>query len=59
MYVSDMWCRKYCSSPQPSINNFDFRPAVPPIVPLTGYAFVLASKNLSVSTDCQRHFDLI
>ena len=46
------------SSAQPLKVRFDFRPAVPTATNLIGYALLLANKDLSISSDGQRQFDL-
>ena len=39
--------------------RFDFKPAVPAATNLIGYAHLLTNRKKTISSDGQRHFDLI
>ena len=59
LYVYDIHHHQYYSSAQPIKIRFDFRSAVPAATNLIGYAHLLTSKLVSVSSDGQKPFDLV
>ena len=59
LYVFDIRHHQDYSSAQPIKVRFDFRPALPAITNLIGYALLLANKKISISSDVQRQCDLV
>ena len=59
LYVFCIRHHQAYSSAQPIKVRFDFRPAVPVATNLTGCAFLVTNKVLSVSIDFRRQFDLV
>ena len=57
LYVSDIRYQKNYTASQPIKVEFKFKEVVPNNV--NGYALVLTNKLVSISSDGQRHFDLI
>ena len=57
LYVSDIRYQKDFQNSQPIKVEFKFTGAVP--AGIYGYALVLTNKTVSISSDGQRHFDLI
>ena len=57
LYVFDIRCQKNFESAQPIKEEFKFDGIMP--AGIYGYALVLTNKLVSISSDGQRHFDLI
>ena len=57
LYVFDIRYQKDFQNSQPIKVEFKFTRAVP--AGIYGYALVLTNKRISISSDGQRHFDLI
>ena len=57
LYVFDIRYQKFFTNSQPSKVEFKFEGVVPNDI--NGYALVLTNKLVSISSDGQRHFDLI
>ena len=57
LYVFDMRYQKNFESAQPIKVEFNFVGVIP--AGIYGYASVLTNRLVSISSDCQRHFDLI
>ena len=59
LYVFDIRHHQDFSSAQPIKVRFNFGPAVPAATNLIGYALLLTSKLVLLSSDGQRQFDLV
>ena len=57
LYVFDIRYRKHFTNSQPIEVEFNFDAVVPNDI--NGYALVLTNEIVSISSDVQRHFDLI
>ena len=59
LYVFDIHHHQDYSSAQPIEVRFDFRPAVPAVTNLIGYALLLTIKKVSIFSDGPRQFHLV
>ena len=59
LYVFDIRHHQVNSSAQTIKVRHDFKPVVPATTNLSGNALLLTNKLMSVSSDGQRHFDLV
>ena len=57
LYVFDKRCQQKFTASQPNEVTFKFDGVVPNDI--NGYVFALTNKMISISSDGQRHFDLI
>ena len=57
LYVFDISYQKNFTNSQPIKLEFKFEGVVP--IDINGYALILTKKLVSISSDGQRHFDLI